>query len=72
MSAATDTAEVVRTSEPARLHLFRRLRELWGYREILTNLTRRELKVKYTSSVLGAAWSMLNPLLYLVDRNYQI
>jgi ABC-2 type transport system permease protein len=66
VSAATEApAEVVRTSEPAHLHLFRRLRELWGYREILTNLTRRELKVKYTSSVLGAAWSMLNPLLYL-------
>jgi ABC-2 type transport system permease protein len=55
----------VRTSEPARLHLWRRLKDLWGYREILRNLIRRELKVKYTSSFLGAAWSMLNPLLYL-------
>ncbi len=43
-----------------------RIRELWAHREVLTNLTRKELKVKYKSSVLGIAWSMLNPLLYLV------
>ena len=29
------------------------------------NLVRKELKVKYTRSALGAAWSMLNPVLYL-------
>jgi len=34
-------------------------------REILGNLTRKEVKVKYTSSVLGALWSLLNPVLYL-------
>lgn len=54
-----------RTSEPPRLRPWRRLVELRGYREILLNLIRKELKVKYTSSVLGAAWSMLNPVLYL-------
>ena len=53
------------TSETPKLHPIRRLRELWRYREILANLTRKEVKVKYTSSVLGAAWSMLNPLLFL-------
>jgi ABC-2 type transport system permease protein len=60
------TEELVRTSEPPRLRLGERLRTLWAHREILTNLTRKELKVKYKSSVLGIAWSMLNPLLYLV------
>jgi ABC-2 type transport system permease protein len=34
-------------------------------REILANLVRKEVKVKYKSSVLGALWSMLNPVLYL-------
>jgi ABC-2 type transport system permease protein len=53
------------TSEAPKLHPIRRLRELWRYREILANLTRKEVKVKYTSSVLGAAWAMLNPLLFL-------
>ena len=42
-----------------------RLRELWDYREILANLVRKELKVKYTASVLGAVWSLLNPLVFL-------
>jgi ABC-2 type transport system permease protein len=42
-----------------------RLRELVGYREILLNLVRKELKVKYTASVLGAVWSLLNPIVYL-------
>jgi ABC-2 type transport system permease protein len=36
-----------------------------GARQILWNLIRKEVKVKYKSSVLGVAWSMLNPILYL-------
>ena len=43
----------------------RRSRELWAYREILVNLVRKELKVKYTASVLGAVWSLLNPVVFL-------
>lgn len=43
----------------------RRARELWSYREILVNLIRKELKVKYTASVLGAVWSLLNPVVFL-------
>jgi ABC-2 type transport system permease protein len=42
-----------------------RVRELWGYREILANLVRKELKVKYTASFLGAIWSVLNPIVFL-------
>ena len=55
----------MRTSEPPRLHPARRLRELVAARELLANLVRKEVKVKYKSSVLGALWSMLNPILYL-------
>jgi ABC-2 type transport system permease protein len=33
--------------------------------ELLTNLVRKDLKVKYKNSALGFAWSMANPLLYL-------
>ena len=29
------------------------------------NLVRKELKVKYTASVLGALWSLLNPIVFL-------
>ncbi len=56
---------IVRTSESPRLRPVERVRDLWAYREILANLIRKDLKVKYTQSILGAAWSMLNPVLYL-------
>jgi lipopolysaccharide transport system permease protein len=44
------------------------------YRELIKILTISDLKVKYQSSVLGFAWSLLNPLLmmlvlYLVFNN---
>lgn len=44
----------------------KRIREIWTYRELLGNLIRKELKVKYKNSALGFVWSLLNPLLYLV------
>ncbi len=43
-----------------------RLALVWRYRELLVNLTRKELKVRYKNSILGFLWSLLNPLLYLV------
>jgi ABC-2 type transport system permease protein len=63
IAAVTDVTE--RTSEPPRLRARQRARELWASREILWNLVRKELKVKYTASVLGAVWSLLNPLVFL-------
>jgi lipopolysaccharide transport system permease protein len=38
------------------------LRELVQYRELVVNLTIRELKARYKSSALGFLWSLLNPL----------
>jgi ABC-2 type transport system permease protein len=63
MAATTQTVE--RTSEPPHLRVGERLRVLATHREILANLVRKELKVKYAASVLGAVWSLLNPLVYL-------
>ncbi len=40
--------------------------ELWQYRELLYNLTLRDLKVRYKNSVLGVAWSLLNPILMML------
>ncbi|HUF32047.1 MAG TPA: ABC transporter permease [Acidimicrobiales bacterium] len=40
--------------------------QLWRYRELLGNLVRKELKVKYKGSSLGFLWSLLNPAMYLV------
>ena len=42
-----------------------RVRELVGYRELLANLTARDLRLKYKGSTLGVAWSLLNPLLMM-------
>ena len=33
------------------------------YKYLLENLIMRDIKVKYRRSVLGVAWSLLNPLL---------
>ncbi|MGH2672920.1 MAG: ABC transporter permease [Actinomycetota bacterium] len=62
---ASSSEIVLRTSEPPRLRLAARLREISARREVLLNLIRRELKVKYAASVLGAVWSLLNPIVYL-------
>lgn len=35
----------------------------WKYRYLLQNLITRDFKLKYRRSVLGVAWSILNPLL---------
>ena len=43
-----------------------RLRDIVGYRELLMNLVRKELRVKYKSSILGFVWSLLNPAMLLV------
>jgi ABC-2 type transport system permease protein len=56
---------IVRTSEPDKLRVAQRVREVYGRREVLLNLVRKELKVKYTASVLGAVWSLLNPIVFL-------
>jgi ABC-2 type transport system permease protein len=61
---ATHAGLVERTSEPPHLRLGR-VREIYAHREILANLVRKELKVKYTASVLGAVWSLLNPVVFL-------
>jgi ABC-type polysaccharide/polyol phosphate export permease len=37
-------------------------REAWRYRDMIVFLTRRDLTSRYKRSVLGVAWTMLNPL----------
>ncbi len=63
-----------------KVQLGQRIKDLWINRDLLFLLTRTELKVKYKDSVLGYAWSMLNPALVLaiyyvvfkiIARNHQ-
>lgn len=37
-------------------------RDVWRYRGLIGNFASREIKGKYKRSVLGSAWSLLNPL----------
>ncbi len=45
-----------------RITLIGRFREIIKVRELLWNLTLRDLKVRYKQSVLGIAWAMFIPL----------
>lgn len=38
-----------------------RVADIAAYRELLVNLVRKELKVRYKNSVLGFMWSLVNP-----------
>ena len=40
--------------------------ELWTFGEVLQELVKRDLKVRYKRSVLGLFWTMLNPLLMML------
>lgn len=45
--------------------LLEKVREIIRFRELLGNLIRKDLKVRYKNSALGFLWSMVNPLFYL-------
>jgi ABC-2 type transport system permease protein len=66
------TTVIERTSEEPKLRVRRRVRELAAHREVLLNLVRKELKVKYTASVLGAVWSLLNPVVFLAVFSFVV
>ena len=42
------------------------LRALWAYRGFILGSVKREFQSKYRNSLLGAAWTVLNPLAMIV------
>ena len=46
--------QLVAPRQPVTAHL----RDIWRFRELLRNLVRKELKVKYKRSILGFVWSI--------------
>lgn len=42
------------------------LRELWAYRHFLVMSVYRDLKVRYTQTILGPFWAILQPLIQMV------
>jgi len=46
--------------------MYKRLREIIEYRELLRNMIVTELKLRYRDSMLGFLWTILNPLFFLL------
>lgn len=42
------------------------LKELYKYREMLSNLVKKDLRTRYKGSILGFLWTFINPLLQLI------
>ncbi len=40
--------------------------EAWRYRDLIVQLVSRDIKSRYKRSVLGVAWTMLNPLMMMI------
>lgn len=46
------------------------LKSLWGNRELIAQMTRREVVGRYKGSVMGLLWSFLNPLFMLAVYSF--
>jgi lipopolysaccharide transport system permease protein len=55
----TSTEIVIEPSAPSS---FRKLLEVWEYRDLLWLFVWRDVKVRYKQTVLGAAWAIIQPL----------
>lgn len=65
MSARAETEPQTVTISPPRrtVSLGDELGELWRFRHLVRTLVERDLRVRYKNSVLGVAWTMVNPLI---------
>jgi lipopolysaccharide transport system permease protein len=43
-----------------------RVRDVWAYRDLLYFLVWRDVKIRYRQTVFGVAWSVLQPLLFML------
>lgn len=59
--ARSGRGELALTVVSPKINLRQRVVAIWRYRELLAEMTRKELRVQYKDSVLGFLWSMLNP-----------
>ena len=46
--------------------MIKKVNEILEFKELLINLTKKNLKLKYKNSVLGFFWSFLNPLMMMI------
>jgi ABC-2 type transport system permease protein len=70
LEAAAPSGEVgrVKTTRIVSSHVSvpQRIIEIWRSRQLLLNLIRTEIRIKYKNSVLGLLWSLLSPAMALL------
>ncbi len=54
------------TITPSKEHASLGLSELWKFRELVVILALRDIKVRYKQTVLGIAWSVIQPLFLMI------
>jgi lipopolysaccharide transport system permease protein len=78
MTASATSDDAVRSAAPGPRFVIRKrqgyvlpdLRELWHYRELVYFLSWRDVKARYAQTVLGAAWTLLQPLALMLLFTY--
>src|SRR4029453_2355095 len=60
------TTEFTLRIEPTRGFFKLDLAAVWGYRELLSFLVWRDVKVRYKQTIIGASWAILQPLMTMV------
>lgn len=46
------------------------IKSIYDYRNLIISLTKKEIKIKYKSALLGWLWSLLNPLLLMIVLSF--
>ena len=65
-SGRPSAAKPFRVIEPASGWRSIDYRELWEYRDVLYFLVRRDIRVRYTQSVFGIGWAIIQPVFFMI------
>jgi lipopolysaccharide transport system permease protein len=66
-----ESAQLLPGRRPAEPSLWAELRDmsrdLWRYRELLIQFTKRDIRIRYKQAVIGVAWAILTPLVVVLS-----
>jgi len=63
---AEDNRVAMTTIEPVKGWVRLNIHEIWQYRDLLVVMAKRDIKVRYKQTLLGASWAILQPFLTMV------
>lgn len=66
MTSSSQQARAVNPHAPQPVSPISMVRSIWGNRQLILQMTRRDAVGRYRGSALGLAWSFFNPVLMLV------